>query len=86
MDIEEQIKQITESDKGEDIVVAPQDDNGQSDNQPNWTWGRQDTHYKIPAPPQDMSRFFHKSGWDRFWEFIGIGIFMALCNLLIRSC
>lgn len=83
---EQSNKKITESDKGADIVVAPQDDNGQSDNQPNWTWGRQDTNYRFSPPPQYPSNLFRKSGWDRFWEFIGIGIFATVCNFLIRSC
>lgn len=79
-------KKTTESDNGTDIIVASQNDNAKSDNQPNWTWGRkQDMHYKVPSPPPDISKFFHKSGWDYFWEFLKIGLFFYLMKIL-KSC
>lgn len=87
MDMEEQSKKITESDNIADIIVtSPQADNSSSGYQPNWTWGKQNNHYSFSPPPQQPSNLFHKSGWERFWEFIGIGIFATLCNFLIRSC
>lgn len=79
-------KEITESNKGAGTVVAPQEDAGTSGGQPNWTWGRQDTNHKKPPYNPNLYKLPQKSGWDKFWEFIGIGIFATVCNFLIRSC
>lgn len=83
--MEDNDKKTTECDNGTDIIVAPQNDNEKSDNQPNWSWGKQDKHYKVPTPPTYTSKFFHKSGWDYFWEFLKIGLFIYFIKIL-KSC